>query len=229
MRTSTHVTVAASAIGFVIPFMATSVLQLKPFNWNTYDVSQSLQEFDANRYILMTGMWLRAVLLIPATLFGVGMYQLLKDTSAAAAQAGLLFVLASGLLNAVSGWVGVVVGVPAEEYQPGAPSAHAVEVLADSLYWIQDNLITMSNITLATGVLIFSVVMLREGSWPRWAALAGILTLPLALVAAMSFYFQVGILFGRNLEAPVYLAGGLGAGLAFLVWITGVIGSCIRR
>lgn len=208
------VSVAAAALStfFVVSFS----VQLKPFFWDTYDVSSSLQEFDSNRYILMTGMWVRAFVLIPATLLGVSLYELLEKHGPFVARSAGLFIFAYGLLSAVSGWVGVVVGVPAEEFEPGALDAHALQVLADSLYWVQDNLITMANITLGVAVFAFSLLMRRHG-YRRWET-AGFAVLPFALLAASSFYFQVGILFGLNIEAPVYLAGMTGLSLALVVW-----------
>jgi len=229
VRDGLYRSVAISGIAFAILFVLTSAVQLKPFFWDTYNVSKSLQDFDSHRYVLMTGMWLRAILLFPAIFIAVGLYQFTEITNRYAAHVSALLMLAYGLLSTVSGWTGVVIGVPAEEYVPGAVNAHALEVLADSLFWTQDNLITMSNIALAASVAISSLVAMRREDLPHWAATAGMLTLPFVLIGATSFYFQVGILFHRNLEAPVYLAGSVGAGLALLVWIVGLVGSCMRR
>lgn len=46
----------------------------------------------------------------------------------------------------ILGWVGVVVGVPAEKYPTDLPNAHAVQVIGDTLFWIQQNLITMARL-----------------------------------------------------------------------------------
>ena len=218
--------VVISAITLATLFVLASLVQLKPLFWDTYQVSQSLQEFDSIRYILMTGMWLRALLLFPAIFLSVGLYQLFEGHSRYYAQVAVLLMFAYGVLSAVSGWVGVVVGVPAEEFQPQSANAHALQVLADSLFWIQDNLITMANITLVSSVLIFSLLMRSDDRWPIWATSAGILTLPFMLIAASSFYLQGGILFGSNLEGPVYIVGTSGVGIALIVWIAGIVTAC---
>jgi hypothetical protein len=47
--------------------------------------------------------------------------------------------------------------------------------------------------------------------------------LPAILIASMAFFFQGGLLLGRNLELVLYVVGAGTAGIAFLVWITGVV------
>jgi hypothetical protein len=211
--------VVGAAATLTILLIAASTVQLKPFFWDPPHLSTSLQEFQAHRTVLMTGMWLRAMVLIPAIFLAVGLYHLFERQDRAAAQAGALLLVAGGLLNAVSGWVGVAIGVPAERYQAEAGDAHALEVLAHSLFWVQDNLLTMANITLAGAVATFSYIMRRQGGFARWMVSAGMLTLPFALVASLSYYGH------RTL---VYLTGTAPMELALLVWVTGLVLSCMR-
>ena len=131
------------------------VTQPRPFFFDTLEVTESIQRFDRYRVLLLGGGMLRGLLVIPTILFGIALAEHLGHRSIWVST-GKAFMIAAGLLFTVSGFTAVVIGVPAEEYQLGAPEAKALEVLADSLFWIQDNLMTIAYITLALAVLGFS-------------------------------------------------------------------------
>ncbi len=129
---------------------------------------------------------LRGLLVIPAILFGTALAEHLGHRSIWVST-GKAFMIAAGLLFTVSGFTAVVIGVPAEEYQLGAPEAKALEVLADSLFWIQDNLMTIAYITLALAVLGFSNALRAAQAMPRWAFISGVAMIPLSVLALFSF------------------------------------------
>ena len=133
----------------------------------------------------MTGMWFRSLLLLPGIFLAASIGGVVRSESEHLVRVGSWLIVSSGVLLAVSGWIGVVVGVPAEEYTTDLPHAHALEVLADSLFWIQQNLITMAYLTLATAVATPSVSMRAAGRFPTWMTLSGMATLPLILISSM--------------------------------------------
>jgi hypothetical protein len=211
---------AAVAVGLLLA--ANLALQVRPLHWDTYRVGASLEAFDAGRKWLMAGAWLRPLLLPPLALLAVGLRRRLGRGDLA--DAGALLLLAAGVLQVAAGAVATVLGVPAEEYRPGAPDAHSLQVLADSLYWVQDDLVTLANLALAAGIAAFALAGRRGRAVPAWATRAGVASLVLMTAAAMSF---VGVIPDRAAQpwwyGPWYLAGVVAAYAAGALWLAGAL------
>ena len=202
--------------GMLVVSLAT---QPRPFFFDTLEVTQSIQRFDRYRIFLLGGGMLRGLFVIPTILFGTALAEQLRRHKSIWLSTGKGFMSASGILFTVSGFTAVVMGVPAEEYLPGAPEARSLEVLADSLFWIQDNLLTAAYITLALAVLGFSNALRARQVIPRWAFISGIAMLPLAVLALFSFAMTRPP--GSN--SPFYFAAVAGLVVAFLIWLTAIV------
>ena len=194
------------------------VTQPRPFFFDTLEVTESIQRFDRYRVFLLGGGMLRGLLVIPAILFGTALAEHLGHRSIWVST-GKAFMIAAGLLFTVSGFTAVVIGVPAEEYQLGAPEAKALEVLADSLFWIQDNLMTIAYITLALAVLGFSNALRAAQAMPRWAFISGVAMIPLSVLALFSFAMTTP----PGSDSPFYFPAVAGLVVAFVIWLAAVV------
>lgn len=73
-------------------------------------------------------------------------------------------------------------------------------VLADSLYWVQDNFVTLSLIALSVGMALVSPALVRRGHLPPWAVGVGRLAPVSASGIALSFF-----VLGDRHAAPTYV------------------------
>jgi hypothetical protein len=222
-RDRSHELPLALAVALLLDLLAVNLaLQVRPLHWDTYQAGASLEAFDAQRKLLMAGAWLRPMLLLPLALLAAGLRRRLGGGDLA--RAGSLLLLAAGVLHVAAGAVATVIGVPAEEYRPGGPDAHALEVLADSLFWVQDDLVTLANLALAAGIAALAWEHRHTPGLPRWATRAGVAALPLMTAAAMSF---VGVLPDRAAQpwwyGAWYLAGVIAAYAACGAWLVAVL------
>jgi hypothetical protein len=213
---------ALAAAALLVLLAGCLALQVRPLHWDTYRVGASLEAFDAERRWLMAGAWLRPLLLLPLALLAAGLRRRLGRGDLA--HAGALLLLAAGVLQVAAGAVGTVIGVPAEEYSPGAADAHALQVLADSLFWVQDDLVTLANLALAAGIAAFALAGRHAPGMPAWATRAGVACLALMTAAATSF---VGVIPDRAAQpwwyGPWYLAGVVAAYAACGLWLAGAL------
>ncbi len=193
--------------------------QPRPFFFDTLDVTESIQRFDRYRVFLLGGGMLRGLLVIPTILFGIALAHHLGPPRSIWLSTGTGFMSASGILFTVAGFTAVVMGVPAEEYRLGVAESRALEVLADSLFWIQDNLMTIAYITLAIAVAGFSNALRERNAMPRWAFISGIAMTPLSLLALFSFAMTDPP--GSN--SPFYFPAVAGLVVAFLVWLVAIV------
>jgi len=196
--------VAAAAL-----IAAAALTQLRPFWWDTRRPEHFLQVFGRHRALLMGGAWAHILLLFPMTALGVALPGLLADDSLQA-RIGKALAAAAGLLSAVSGTVAVVIGVTAEE-QLVSP---AVAVLADTLYWIQDNLLTLSLIAFSAALAAFSSELWRQGELPAWGRRAGQASLLASSAVPVSFYFG-----GAEHGSLLYAVPAFGAQAAMVLWL----------
>ena len=213
---------ALAGCGFVALLLAASGLQLRPFAWDTYRVSRSLVAFDRHRVPLMGGACLRAGLLFACVALACALPRRPAGAGGPLARGGVMLLVAGGLLSAAAGAVGMVLGVPAEEYHPGMVDAKAVEVLADALYWVQDDLVMVANLALAAGAGALALA-LRPHGVPAWATRAGLLAFPLAAAAALSFVCITADLGQQPWWYVAWYAGAMAAAVAALsAWALGV-------
>ncbi len=203
--------VAAAALLGVLLTVA-SLTQLKPYRFDTYDVGRSLERFESSRAILMGGSWARLGIVFPAVLLAGELYRRDREPLVAA------LLATGGIVSAVAGAVATVIGVAAEEYRPGSPDSHAVEVTADTLFWVQDNLTTVAGLLFAGAALASVAVGRRPGPVGLWG---GRLALPLFLIATTSWFFSDAEV-ANALAAPWYAGFGLAALATFLAWLWAV-------
>ena len=102
-----------------------------------------------------------------------------------------------------------IIGVPAEEFRPGAAGAQGVEVLADSLYWISESCITLSMLAIGLAAVLASV---GAGRAETAAARAS-----LALAAALASVYMIAGPDRTN--HPAYYAIVAGLVVAVSAWI----------
>jgi hypothetical protein len=210
----------AASFAFAILFTVASALQLRPFFWDTIRVEESMARFSAHFRLFQAGAWARIFLLFPMLFVAVGLRSLLPDRLLV--RAGTGFLLMSGILWAASGVANTAIGVAVESYLPKDPSAHAVQVLADSLFWIHDNLATLGIVVLGAGALCLSPA-LRYRGFPPWLGIVGAGALGGGL--AVIFLFTL-----RNWRfgSPLYLGPWVLAVLSVLGWALG-IGAAVLR
>lgn len=208
-RLATWAAVAAAAL-----LVAGTVTQLRPFWWDTRRPEHSVAVFGQHRALLMGGAWGRVLLLFPMTVLGVAVAGLL-DADELEARIGKAFAAAAGVLSALSGVVAVVIGVAAEEKVPN----RAVAVLADSVYWIQDNLLSLSLLAFGVALAAFSSPLWRAGELPAWGRRAGQVSVLAAGAVPLSFY--VG---GAEHASPLYAVPAFGAQAAMVLWLLALAG-----
>ena len=202
--------------GMLVVSLAT---QPRPFFFDTLEVTESIQRFDRYRIFLLGGGMLRGLLVIPTILFASALAEHLGRHRSIWLSTGKGFMSASGILFTVSGFTAVVMGVPAEEYRLGDPDARALEVLADSLFWIQDNLMTIAYITLALAVVGFSMTLRSAHAIPRWAFISGIAMVPLSVLALFSFAMTNP----PGSDSPFYFPAAAGVVVAFVIWLSAIV------
>lgn len=112
----------------------------------------------------------------------------------------------------------MVIGVAAEEEVP----TRAVAVLADSLYWAQDNLLTLSLLALAVALAAFSTPLREAGELPAWGRRAGQASVVAAGAVPMSFYIG-----GAEHASALYAVPAFGAQAAMVLWLLAL--ACGRR
>jgi hypothetical protein len=211
-----------AGVPFAALLLAASALQLRPFSWDTYRVSASLRAFDRHRVPLMGGACLRAGLLLACVALAGVLWRRLRGAVEPLVAGGVMLLLAGGLLGAAAGAVGMALGVPAEEYHPAMADAKAVEVLADSLYWVQDGLVTLADLALAGAAGTLALAMRARGGFPAWATGAGLLALPLAATAAASFVCITANLQRQPWWYVAWYAAAMGGALvALAAWAVG--------
>lgn len=207
-RLATWAAVATAAL-----LVAGAATQLRPFWWDTRRPEHSVEVFGQHRALLMGGAWARILLLFPMTALGVAVAGLV-DGDTMATRIGRAFAAAAGVLSAVSGVVAVVIGVAAEEAVPN----RSVAVLADSVYWIQDNLLTMSLIAFAVALAAFSSPLWRAGELPAWGRRAAQVSVLAAGAVPLSFY--VG---GAEHASVLYAVPAFGAQAAMVLWLLALV------
>ena len=207
-RLATWAAVAAAAL-----LVAGAATQLRPFWWDTRGPEHSIEVFGGHRALLMGGAWARILLLFPMTALGVAVPGLV-DGDAMATRIGKAFATAAGVLSAVSGTVAVVIGVAAEEEVP----SRAVAVLADSVYWIQDNLLTMSLLAFAVALAAFSTPLREAGELPAWGRRAG--QASVVAVSAVPLSFYIG---GAEHASALYAVPAFGAQAAMVLWLLALV------
>ena len=206
--TSKRLAMWAAIVGAAL-LAAAALTQLRPFWWDTRRPEHSLGVFGQHRALLMGGAWARILLVFPMTALGVALPGLL-DGDPLEARIGKAFAATAGGLSAVSGAIAVVIGVTAEERLPSP----AVVVLADSLYWIQDNLLTLSLVAFSAAMTAVSSQLWRQGALPAWCRRAGQACLLAGGAVLLSFY--VG---GAEHGSPLYAVPAFGAEAAMMFWL----------
>lgn len=208
--------VAWAGLACGVLLVAATLTQLRPFWWDTHLPEHSLEVFQRHRSLLMAGAWARILLLFPVVALAVALPRLLEGDLLQVRIGAALGVVA-GALSAVAGAVAVAVGVTAEEFLPIDGSSRAVAVLADCLYWVQDNVLTLSLISLCAALAAFSSPLWRDGLLPGWARRVGQVSPILAGAIPMSFY--VG---GADHASPLYALPAFAAEAAVVVWVATV-------
>jgi len=198
-----------AAITAAVLLPAAAVTQLRPFWWDTHRPGHSLEVFEQHRVVLMGGAWARILLVFPMTALGVALTGLV-DGERLEARVGKAFLATAGLLSAVSGTVAVAIGVAAEEQESGP----AVAVLADSLYWVQDNLVTLSLIAFAAALVLVSSLLCGQGALPAWGRRAAQVALIGAIAIPMSFYIG-----GADHRSALYSVPAFAAEGAMVLWL----------
>ena len=207
---------------FIALLVLVSAFQLRPYRFDTRDVGASLVAFERDRLVLMNMGLLRIMTLFPATMLAAAVGRRFAAGTASA------FLLVGAALSGLAGIAQTLIGLPAEEYQPNAADARAIEVIGDVLFWAHDNLVILSGLALSAGAFSFSVWMWRRRRRPWWVY-PGLAALPLLALATLSWYLTKPadvVVAGRHtptvaspIEAPWY-AGFSGAALVcFVVWL----------
>ncbi len=189
--------------------VAAVVTQLRPFWWDTRRPGHSLVVFERHRVLLMGGAWARILLVFPVTALGVALTGLVDGESLEARLAKALAATA-GVLSAVSGTVAVAIGVTAEEQESGP----AVAVLADSLYWVQDNLLTLSLVAFAAALVVISSRLRDQNILPAWGGASARVALVGAIAIPMSFYIG-----GAAYRSALYAVPAFAAEAAMVLWL----------
>jgi hypothetical protein len=211
-----------AAIVFIPLFVIASLLQLRPFIWDTVDPGRSLVHFQEVKNPMQLGAWSRISLLVPVVFLAAAFRTLAGQRDVVRVSAGSLLMVASGILGAVSGVAQSVVGVFAEDYLPADVGARAHALAADAMFWLHDNLATASLIALSVAAVTLAGQM-RKAGFPWWALWAGRLALP--FTAAMSLLFTLK---SSRRGSLLYLVPWGGAVLLLSLWILGVVVACRR-
>jgi hypothetical protein len=175
-------------------------------------VAQSLVDFQQLRNPLQLGAWSRITLLAPVLFLAAALRTLLEEEDPLSGYAGSLLVAASAVLGAVSGVAQSVIGVFAEDYLPADPGARAHAISADALFWIHDNLATLSLIALSVAAVTLARPM-RKAGFAEWTVWAGRLALPFS--AAMSILFTLK---SSRKGSLLYLVPWAGAVVLITLW-----------
>lgn len=198
-----------AAVATVVLLVAGAVTQLRPFWWDTRRPEHSIEVFGQHRALLMGGAWARILLLFPMTALGVAVAGLV-DADTLEARIGKAFATAAGVLSVVSGAMAVVIGVAAEEEVP----TRAVAVLADSVYWVQDNLLTLSLLAFAVALAAFSTPLREAGELPAWGRRAG--QASIVAVSAVPLSFYIG---GAEHASALYAVPAFSTQAAMVLWL----------
>ena len=155
-------------------FAAASATQLRAFWWDTTALHRSMLDFQAHRKFLMGGGFARMALAFPLAVLALELPRLAGD--GLRARTGGAMLGAAAIASAVAGVGQVVMGVPAEEYVRAGAVDHAIETLADSFYWLQDNLVTLSLVGLGVAAVALTPRLGRPLLvWTSRLAIAGAL------------------------------------------------------
>lgn len=203
-----------AAVAAAVLLVAAAVTQLRPFWWDTRGPAHSLEVFGEHRALLMGGALARMFLVFPMTVLGVAMAGLL-DGDPLPARMGKALAATAGGLSAVSGAVAVVIGVTEEERLVGP----AVVALADVLYWVQDNLLTLSLVAFSAALTAVSSQLWRQEVLPAWGRRAAQVSLLGAGAVPMSFYLG-----GAEHGSPLYAVPAFGAQAAIMLWLLALAG-----
>jgi hypothetical protein len=215
---------ALIASAFSIPmFVAASLLQLRPFVWDTLHPGGSLIFFQRWRSVLQLGAWTRITLVIPMLFLAVSLAVLTYRRDPVRGPAGSVLVAASGMLACVSGIAQSSIGVFAEDYVPADPGARAHALSADALFWIHDNLATMALIVLSIAAVTLARP-LRHAGLRTWATWAGRLGLPASVTVAILFYFR-----SDRGGSPRYLIPWAATVSLLVIWQVGLAVWCASR
>ena len=198
---------------FIVLIVGASIFHLRPYRFDTREVSASLIAFDNNRLVLMNVGLVRGLTLFPAVILASRLGQRFGGVSFPLFLAGSIFWGLGGVAQ-------VLIGVPAEEYQPGTADAHAIEVIGDVLFWASENLTVLGGLGFTAAALVVSVGTWKGRSRPWWGYL-GLAALPLLFTATLSFYLHR---VGNPLERPWYIGFAAVALLCFVVWL-----ACLAR
>ena len=186
-------------------FTAASAGQLRAFWWDTTELHRSLLDFQVHRRLLMGSGMARMLLVFPFVALAISFVG--EERRARTSRA--LLALAGGL-TAVAGVVQMAMGVASEEYVRAGAADHAIETLADAMYWVQDNLVTLSLICLgAAAVARTPLASPRVRVWSSRLGLVG----AVAVLAAFMFNPSTS----RN--SPLYYPAFAVAAAGILVWI----------
>jgi hypothetical protein len=213
-------TVLLAAAASVPIFLTASLLQLRPFVWDTARPGLSLLEFQKNKNPMQLGGWSRISLVLPLLFLAVALTLLLERWGRIQSRVGGLLLVASGFLGVVSGVAQSVMGVFAEDYLPADPGARAHALAADALFWVHDNLATLSLIVLSVGAVILAPAM-RKAGFARRTVWAGRLALPFS--TAMSVLF---VMKSSRKGSLLYLVPWGGAVALLTLWMVGIIVDC---
>jgi hypothetical protein len=205
---------------FVPIFLMASLLQLRPFVWDTVHPAQSLLDFQHNKNPMQLGAWSRISLLAPVVFLAVALWALLQEEDLLRARAGSLLVAASAVVGVVSGIAQSTVGVFAEDYLPGDPGARAHAISADALFWIHDNLATVSLITLSVAAVTLARPM-RKAGFAGWTVWAGRLALPFSSAMALLFTLK-----SSRKGSLLYRVPWAGAVIFITLWVVGIVVAC---
>ena len=204
-----------SALAMALVVVISTALQLRPFNFSTVEVEQSVGDFDRNRQLRMFGGMLRTSLIYAALPFSIGLTRVFPRTASTLTAAALL---TGAALWVVAGVVSVVMGVPAEEYGGGLRDEAVLFVLADAMFWIQDNVALVGTMVMALGVATFSWQWRSARRLPGLAVALGLGMLPAAGAASLAFFVPGE----TRLEHLWYFTALMAAAVVFVVWLTGV-------
>jgi hypothetical protein len=207
---------------FVPMFLIASLLQLRPFIWDTVHPRRSLLAFQHSKNPMQLGAWSRITLLIPLVFLATTLWALLEERDPLRVRAGSFMLGATGILGVVSGIAQSTVGVFAEDYLPTDPGVRAHALSADALFWIHDNLATLSLIALSVAAVTLARPM-RKAGFPAWTLWAGSLALPFS--AAMAILFTLR---SSRKGSLLYRVPWAGAVFLITVWVVGIIVACRR-
>ena len=91
-------------------------------------------------------------------------------------------------------------------------------MLADSVYWIQDNLLTTSLLAFAVALGAFSSPLWKAGELPAWGRRAG--QASVVAVSAVPLSFYIG---GAEHASAPYAVPAFGAQAAMVLWLLALV------